>query len=33
VNTTIPLNIGTNAATGFEFNGKYDPVKWVTLKR
>ncbi|MBK6550834.1 MAG: TonB-dependent receptor [Flavobacteriales bacterium] len=31
VNTTIPLNIGTNAATGFEFNGKYDPVKWVTL--
>lgn len=31
VNTTIPLNIGTNGSTGFEFNGKYDPCKWVTL--
>ncbi|MCI1753841.1 MAG: outer membrane beta-barrel family protein [Flavobacteriales bacterium] len=31
VNTTIPLNIGTNGSTGFEFNGKYDPYKWVTL--
>ncbi len=31
VNTTIPLNIGTNGSTGFEFNGKYDPFKWVTL--
>jgi outer membrane receptor protein involved in Fe transport len=31
VNTTIPLNIGTNGATGFEFNAKYDPYKWVTL--
>ncbi len=31
VNTTLPLNIGTNAATGLEFNGKYDPAKWVTL--
>lgn len=31
VNTTTPQNIGTNATTGFEFNGKYDPAKWVTL--
>ncbi|MEM9261656.1 MAG: outer membrane beta-barrel family protein, partial [Bacteroidota bacterium] len=31
VNTTLPLNIGTNNATGIEFNGKYSPAKWLTL--
>lgn len=31
VNTTVPVNLGTNAATGCEFNGKYDPVRWLTL--
>jgi outer membrane receptor protein involved in Fe transport len=31
VNTTTPENIGTNATTGFELNGKYNPVKWFTL--
>lgn len=31
VSTTKPLNIGTNRATGVEFNGKYSPAKWVTL--
>ncbi|MCB0793887.1 MAG: TonB-dependent receptor [Flavobacteriales bacterium] len=31
VNTTVPLNLGTNAATGFEFNGKCDPARWLTV--
>lgn len=31
VNTTKPLNIGTNRATGVEFNAKYSPVKWLTI--
>lgn len=31
VNTTTPVNIGTNRKTGVEVNGKYDPVKWLTL--
>lgn len=31
VNTVKPLNIGTNRATGIEFNGKYNPIKWWTL--
>ena len=26
-----PLNIGTNNTTGLEFNGKYNPAKWVTI--
>ena len=31
VNTTKPLNIGTNNATGVEINGKYSPNKWWTI--
>lgn len=31
VSTTMPMNIGTNNATGLEFNCKYDPVGWLTL--
>ncbi len=31
VNTTKPLNIGTNLATGIEFNSKYNPNDWWTL--
>lgn len=31
VNTVIPLNIGTNAMTGIEFNSKYSPTKWLTM--
>lgn len=31
ISTTIPLNIGTNRTTGFEFNGKYTPSKSLTL--
>jgi len=31
VNTTMPLNIGTNKSTGFEVNAKYEPIKWLTL--
>ena len=31
VNTTMPVNIGTNNATGIEINGKYEPLKWLTL--
>ena len=31
VNTTKPLNIGTNKSTGFEINAKYEPVKWLTI--
>jgi len=31
VNTTSPLNIGTNQTTGFEFNTKYSPASWVTI--
>lgn len=32
-NVTIskPLNIGTNAATGFEINGRYSPSKWLSF--
>ncbi len=30
VNTVMPLNIGTNAMTGIEFNAKYSPTKWLT---
>lgn len=31
VTTTQPQNIGSNAATGFEFNGKYAPAKWLSF--
>lgn len=31
VNTTIPVNIGTNRMTGFELNAKYEPLKWLTI--
>lgn len=31
INTIKPLNIGTNRATGLEFNGKYNPMKWLTF--
>lgn len=31
VQTTIPLNVGTNHATGIEVNGKYVPVEWLTF--
>ncbi|MDO6519184.1 outer membrane beta-barrel family protein [Zobellia uliginosa] len=30
VKISSPENIGTNKATGVEFNGKYSPVKWFT---
>ncbi len=31
VNTSKPMNIGTNQATGIEFNGKYSPLKWLSF--
>ena len=31
VNTVMPVNIGTNRATGLEFNAKYSPNKWFSL--
>lgn len=31
VNTTTPMNIGTNGTTGVELNGKYNPTKWLTF--
>lgn len=31
VSTSKPLNIGTNGATGVEFNAKYTASKWLTL--
>lgn len=31
VNTVKPQNIGTNRATGIEFNTKYSPINWLTL--
>jgi len=30
VNITTRENLGTNAKTGFEFNAKYRPTKWLT---
>ncbi len=30
VNTFKPVNIGTNRATGLEYNAKYNPTKWLT---
>ncbi|MEM9886841.1 MAG: outer membrane beta-barrel family protein [Bacteroidota bacterium] len=31
VSINKPLNIGTNRATGIEFNAKYTPVRWLTF--
>ncbi|MEM1218687.1 MAG: TonB-dependent receptor [Bacteroidota bacterium] len=31
VTVTMPVNIGTNQATGVEFNTKYSPAKWLTM--
>lgn len=31
VTITRPENIGTNSIVGFETNGKYSPVKWLTI--
>ncbi|MBS9774377.1 MAG: TonB-dependent receptor [Tenacibaculum sp.] len=31
INTTKPENIGTNKATGFEMNGKYRPLRWLSF--
>ncbi|MCW5515753.1 outer membrane beta-barrel family protein [Muriicola sp. Z0-33] len=31
VNTVRPENIGTNNATGIEFNAKYSPANWLTF--
>ncbi len=31
VSISMPMNIGTNRATGIEINGKYTPIKWLTL--
>jgi len=31
VNTTTPMNIGTNRTTGFEVNGEYSPTPWLKL--
>ncbi|WP_202912022.1 TonB-dependent receptor domain-containing protein [Arenibacter aquaticus] len=31
VNTVRPENIGTNRATGVEFNAKYSPINWLVL--
>ncbi|MCB0545019.1 MAG: TonB-dependent receptor, partial [Saprospiraceae bacterium] len=31
VNTVMPLNIGTNRATGFEFNFKYETARWLSF--
>jgi outer membrane receptor protein involved in Fe transport len=31
ISTSRPENIGTSSTTGFEFNGKYNPVNWFSL--
>lgn len=31
MNTTLPLNIGTNHTTGLELNGDYSPNNWLKL--
>lgn len=31
VNTFMPMNIGTNRATGIEFNGKYSFSNWLSI--
>jgi len=32
VNTTQPVNLGTNRSTGVEVNGKVDPAKWISIR-
>jgi outer membrane receptor protein involved in Fe transport len=31
VNFTTPNNLGSRRATGFEFNTRYDPAKWLSI--
>ncbi len=31
VSVTTPANVGTSRKTGFEVNGKYTPLKWITF--
>ncbi|WP_434036780.1 TonB-dependent receptor domain-containing protein [Formosa sp. 4Alg 33] len=31
VTLTTPVNVGTNGALGFELNGKYSPLNWLTF--
>ncbi|WPP50981.1 TonB-dependent receptor domain-containing protein [Catalinimonas niigatensis] len=31
ISITMPVNVGTNQATGVEFNAKYDPTNWWSL--
>lgn len=31
VNISRPINVGTNRATGLEFNFKYGPTKWLSI--
>ncbi|WP_066224584.1 outer membrane beta-barrel family protein [Formosa haliotis] len=31
VTVTTPINVGTNGAVGFEFNGKYAPLNWLSF--
>ncbi|MEM9985637.1 MAG: outer membrane beta-barrel family protein, partial [Bacteroidota bacterium] len=31
VNTTMPINLGTNRTTGVELNGKYEAARWLLL--
>lgn len=31
VTITTPINVGTNGAVGFELNGKYSPLDWLTF--
>ncbi|MFB9054954.1 TonB-dependent receptor domain-containing protein [Formosa undariae] len=31
VTVTTPVNVGTNGALGFELNGKYSPLNWLTF--
>lgn len=31
VNVTQPVNVGTRNKTGLEINGKYTPLKWLTI--
>ena len=32
VTTWLPINLGTDKTTGLEYNMKYTPNKWMTLK-
>ncbi|MEZ4686983.1 MAG: outer membrane beta-barrel family protein [Bacteroidia bacterium] len=31
INTFKPINVGSNQATGLEFNAKYSPAKWLSV--